>query len=165
LLPTDVDLLGRLAGIDHEQFFRFDRALELDQRRKKIHSSIGVELDLEEASLTADQFDGCVEEAGVLQDPNLTEAGSLIRDTIRLACQWGAGKKSDALASEKALLLQSETLKEAPWVFTGTLHYLAASPVFEKGRASWIALFESVQKGDGAAMAAALNQLEGAMQH
>jgi tetratricopeptide (TPR) repeat protein len=165
LLPTDVDLLGRLAGIDHEQFFRFDRALELDQRRKKIHSSIGVELDLEEASLTADQFDGCVEEAGVLQDPNLTEAGSLIRDTIKLACQWGAGKKSDALASEKALLLQSETLKEAPWVFTGTLHYLAASPVFEKGRASWIALFESVQKGDGAAMAAALNQLEGAMQH
>jgi tetratricopeptide (TPR) repeat protein len=165
LLPTDLDLMEHLSNVDHEHLFRFDRALEVDQRRTQIDPSIGAKLDLEEANLTADRFDGCVEEAGALQDPNLSAAGSLIRDTIKLACQWGAGKKSETFANQKALLLQSATLQEPAWVFTGTLHYLAASAVFEKGRASWIALFESVQKGDGAAMGTALNQLEEALKN
>jgi hypothetical protein len=54
-------------------------------------------------------------------------------------------------------------LQKPAWVFAGTLHYLAASPVFEEGRPLWIALFESVQKGDGSAMSAALSSLDAVM--
>ncbi len=163
VLPTDVDLLERLSHIDHEQLFRFDRALELDQRRRAIDSSIGAKLDSEEANLTADHFEGCIQEAASLQDPSLSVDGSLIRDTIKLACQWGDGKKSDALTTEKALSLKAPALQKPAWVFTGTLHYLAASAGFEKGRPLWIALFESIQKGDGSAMSAALTSLDAVM--
>jgi hypothetical protein len=56
-------------------------------------------------------------------------------------------------------------LHSSGWSFAGTRHFLASSPAFEPGRASWIALFESLEKGDGAAMAAALHQLDAVMNH
>jgi hypothetical protein len=88
----------------------------------------------------------------------------LVRNVIKLACQWGAGNKGGALQTEKALLAQALGLPSGSWDFTGTLHYLAASPVFAPGRASWIALFTSVQNGDSAGMTAALHQLEPILQ-
>jgi hypothetical protein len=54
-------------------------------------------------------------------------------------------------------------LQKASWEIAGTVHFLDSSPAFDSGRASWIALYESLENGDGAAMAAALHQLEEVM--
>jgi hypothetical protein len=116
-----------------------------------------------EANLTAAHFDVCLAQAAPLDDAELTAPLILIRDALKLSCQWGAGQKAAAQETEKALLPKSDQLQKEDWGFAGTLHFLASSPAFETGRASWIALFESLDKGDGAAMAAALHQLEEVM--
>ena len=51
------------------------------------------------------------------------------------------------------------------WQSAGTQHFLASAPAFAPGRASWIALFQSLENGDAAAMIAALKQLDEVMQH
>jgi hypothetical protein len=84
---------------------------------------------------------------------------------MKLTCQWGAGQKAAAQETEKALLSKSAQMQKIGWESTGTRHFLASSPTFEPGRSSWIALFESLDKGDGAAMAGALQQLEDVMRH
>jgi hypothetical protein len=88
---------------------------------------------------------------------------ALIRDSMRLSCQWGAGQKADARQTAQALLLKSAQLQRTGAKLAGTRRYLASSPAFETGRSSWIALFDSLEKGDGAAMADSLKQLEEVM--
>jgi hypothetical protein len=53
----------------------------------------------------------------------------------------------------------------AGWNSSGTRRFLSTSPTFATGRASWVALFTSLQNGDGAGMTAALHQLEMLMQN
>jgi hypothetical protein len=89
----------------------------------------------------------------------------LIRDTLRIACQWGAGKKSAAQQTAKTLLLKSAQLEMTGVDLAGNRRFLSSTPAFEPGRASWIALFESLEKGDPAAFAAAASQLEKVMSH
>jgi tetratricopeptide (TPR) repeat protein len=163
--PTSQSIIKALSHIDHEELFRFDRALELDEQAFKIDPSTGNRMDLVEASLTAAHFSQCVEQAVAIDDPVLSTSKIPVRDTIKLACQWGAGQKAAAQQTATALLPQAAGLHSSGWSFAGTRHFLASSPAFETGRASWIALFESLEKGDGAAMAAALHQLDAVMNH
>jgi len=163
--PTSQSIIKALSHIDHEELFRFDRALELDEQAFKIDPSTGNRMDLVEASLTAAHFSQCVEQAVAIDDPVLSTSKIPVRDTIKLACQWGAGQKAAAQQTATALLPQAAGLHSSGWSFAGTRHFLASSPAFEPGRASWIALFESLEKGDGAAMAAALHQLDAVMNH
>jgi hypothetical protein len=116
--------------------------------------------------LTATRFEECVQQASRIEDaafqaPVLTSV--LIRDATKLACQWGAGQKSAARQTENTLVSKAPGLQKGAWEFAGTCHFLASAPAFETGRASWIALFESLESGDGAAMAGALHQLEEVM--
>ena len=163
ILPDNETFLTIKAVIDHEKLYRFERALELREKIFRIEQSPGNRLDLVEANLTAAHFDVCLAQAAPLDDAELTAPLILIRDALKLSCQWGAGQKAAAQETEKALLPKSDQLQKEDWGFAGTLHFLASSPAFETGRASWIALFESLDKGDGAAMAAALHQLEEVM--
>jgi tetratricopeptide (TPR) repeat protein len=163
--PTSQSIIKALSHIDHEELFRFDRALELDEQAFKIDPSTGNRMDLVEASLTAAHFSQCVEQAVAIDDPVLSTSKIPVRDTIKLACQWGAGQKAAAQQTATALLPQAAGLHSSGWSFAGTRHFLASSAAFETDRASWIALFESLEKGDGAAMAAALHQLDAVMNH
>jgi tetratricopeptide (TPR) repeat protein len=163
--PTDLGTLKRLSHIDHDELFRFDQAVALDERRIKVDTSTAARLDLEEARLTMSDFAGCIQEADAIPEAGSSARDLLVRDTLNLACQWGAGKKAGAELSAKALLPKAEGVKDPKWTVTGTRHFLAASAAFGPGRASWIGLFDGLEKGDGAAMAAALHQLEGVMQN
>jgi len=163
--PNDLGTLKRLSHIDHDEVFLFEKAVALDERRIKIDTSTAARLDLEEARLTVGDFAGCIQEAGAIPEAGSSARDLLVRDTMQVACQWGAGQKAAALASAKALLPKAEELKDPNWTVTGTRHFLARSAVFGSGRASWIGLFDGFEKGDGAAMGAALHQLEGVMQN
>jgi tetratricopeptide (TPR) repeat protein len=165
VFPDVPELLQFAASIDHDKLFRFDRAFELDERRLKSDSSPGVRMEFIEASLTAAHFSQCAEQAAAIDDPVLSTSLIPVRDTIKLACQWGAGQKAAAQQTATALLPQAAGLHSPGWNFAGTRHFLTSSAAFETDRASWIALFESLEKGDGAAMAAALHQLDAVMNH
>jgi hypothetical protein len=161
--PTRKNSLRGLSTIDHEALFRFDRAVQLDETLVKIDPGTSSSLDFEEANLTVSNFSECIQQATSISDQGLSDSDLLVRDTIKLACQAGAGKRADALITTKVISEEVSTLKSGTFNFTGTLHYLSAAPSFESGRASWISLFESMGKGDGTAMTASLRQLEEVM--
>lgn len=168
--PSDEKLLAAAAALYHDRLFRFERAFELEQRELKIHSSSETRMEFIEASLTASKFPVCIQEATSITDPDATllemsqATGVLIRDTIKLGCQWGAGEIHDALLTLRGLSLKTSALQKSFWSFAGTLHFLSESPIFERARESWLQLFDSVQKGDSAGMTIALRRLEEVMQ-
>ena len=157
--PTDLGVLKHLSHLDHEQLFQFDRALELDERRLKIDISTAARLDVEEASLTAADFTGCIGQAEAIREADSSARDLLVRDTFKLACQWGAGQKAATREGATELVPKAEGLKAPDWEVTGTRQFLASSPVFGPGRASWVALFDSLENGDGTAMANSSHQI------
>jgi len=166
--PTDSDALINADSIYHDKLFRFDRAYELVQQLLKLDNSPGNQLDMVEAELTTSRFEECEKQAAAMDDalfPAPATSSIVIRDTMKLACQWGAGDKTGAQETGKALALKSSKFEKSGWGVAGTLHYLATSPAFTSGRTSWAALFQSLQEGDGAALAAALKQLEEVMKN
>lgn len=167
--PTDSFALPRAIHIYHDKLFQYERAYELTQRKLKLGATPETELGMIEDDLTTSRFEECEKLAGLANYAsfNVREEfpGILIHDAMKLACQWGAGQKVAAQETEKMLLLKATRMEKTGWEFGGTLHYLASSPAFSTGRASWIALFQSLQDGDGAAMAGALKQLEEVMKN
>jgi tetratricopeptide (TPR) repeat protein len=167
-LPDNAGLLNTAISIYHDNLYRYDRAYELAQHWLKVDASPDAKISMLEQDLTTSRFEDCGKQAASIDDaafPDLPAAMSLIRDSMRLACQWGGGKKADAQQTTNALLLKSAQLQDVGFQFPGTRHFLGLSPAFETGRASWIALFSTLEKGDGVAMAGALHELEEAMNH
>jgi tetratricopeptide (TPR) repeat protein len=142
----------------------YEKALEVFTKAGLPGYWAGVEMNLEEIQLRAGHFDSCLREAGILSDDTFSQSNAVIRDVVRLACQWGAGDKSAALATEKALLANAATPTAGLLNFTGANHVPVGSPAFATGRDSWIALFTAVQNSDSAGMTAALHQLEPILQ-
>ena len=161
--PTDSQFLPVAEGLYHNKLYRYSRVLELAERMVKIDSSPGSRLNFMEANLTASHFEDCAQQEALIDNASISQPEILIRDTLKLTCDWGAEQKSAAHQTEQALVSKTAGLQKAAWESAGTLHFLASSPAFEAGRASWIALFESLESGDGAAMAGALHQLEEVM--
>jgi tetratricopeptide (TPR) repeat protein len=166
--PANPQCLQNAAGIYHSKLFRYDRAYELTENWLKVDSSTDAKLTMVEAELTTSRYDECIKRAKLIDDVSLSpheDSLILVRDTAIFACQWGAGRKEAALLAADALVKRVDGLQKTGWEFAGTRHYLASSPAFESGRASWIALFQSLEDGDGAAMKKALQQLEEVMKH
>jgi tetratricopeptide (TPR) repeat protein len=161
--PADNQGLPVAVGLYHDKLYRYDRALELAERMLKIDSSPESRLSFMEANLTASHFEDCAQQTALIDSASISQPEILIRDTLKLTCDWGAGQKSAARQTEKALVSRAAGLQKTGWESAGTLHFLASSPAFEAGRASWIALFESLESGDVTAMAGALHQLEEVM--
>jgi hypothetical protein len=140
----------------------YDRAWELAARRLKVEPSPAARLSMAEADLATHRFADCEKQSASIEDTAFPAPAApmiLIRDSMKMACEWAGGEKSAAEATEQALVSKSAGLEETAWRFDGTLHFLAASPDFASGRAAWIDVFQSLDKGDGAAMAAALRQI------
>ena len=123
------------------------------------------QMNLVVANFAAAHFDACLQQAAILTDDTLSSSPAVIRDTVRLACEWGAGSKNATFDTEKTLLSKAATLQPRGWNFTGTLQFLSTSPAFAIGRPSWIAFFTSVQNGDSAGMTEALHLLEPLLQN
>jgi tetratricopeptide (TPR) repeat protein len=166
--PEDIRFLHRAASIYRNKLDRYDRAYELTQRWLKIDASPDAQLNMVEADLTTSRFEDCEKQAAAIDDASIPAPATptlMLRDAMKLACQWGAGQKAAAQQTGNDLLPEAAQLQNTGWEFGGTLHFLASSPAFTTGRAAWIALFQSLQDGNGVAMAAALNQLEEVMKH
>jgi tetratricopeptide (TPR) repeat protein len=164
--PNDTDFLQTAVSIYHDNLFHYDRSYELTVRWFKLDTSPNAALSMVEEDLTSSRFDDCQKHAASIADASLPEpktAFALFRDTMKMACQWAAGQKSDARQSVQSILSDSSRFRDIGWGVEGTRHFLASSPAFAAGRASWIALFDSLEKADGAAMAAALHQLDEVM--
>ena len=168
VFPNDVGYLQTAVSIYHDNLFRYDRSYELAQRWLKLDDSPLARLSMEENDLVTGRFEECEKQAATIGDtafPNAPVSMTMIRDSIRMSCQWGAGQKADAQQTAQALSFKSAQLQDMGWEFTGTRHFLDSSQAFEAGRTSWVSLFQSLEKGDGAAMVAALHQLEEVVKH
>jgi tetratricopeptide (TPR) repeat protein len=162
--PDSTKVLADLGGVDLDALFRFDRALEIDTHLVQLAPTPVNRVYLSEANLTTAHFEPCVQQTAQIPDAQMKPPGLMIRDTVTLACQFAAGQKSAALATENSLATRSPSLIRIGWTFAGPLHYIAGSPAFSMGRAAWVALFTAVQNGDAPAMTAALHQLEPLLQ-
>ena len=166
--PADIDTLKGAVSLYHEKLYHYDRAYELAERWLKLDPSTDARLGLLEMDLTTNRFDDCEKQAAMVDDaafPAPAMPMVLVRDTMKMTCQWGAGQKAAAQETEKVLMSKSAQMQQVGWQSPGTRHFLASSPAFEQGRSSWIALFESLDQGDGTAMAGALLQLEKVMKN
>jgi tetratricopeptide (TPR) repeat protein len=163
--PDNTTFLQTAVSIDHDNLFRYDRSYELTLRWLKLDDSMSARLSMEEEDLTTSRFRDCESESAKLDDASIPAPAILIRDAIKLSCQWGNRENQTAQQTAETLRAKSSQLQDMGWEFAGTRHFFASSPAFDAGRASWIALFDSLEKGDGAAMAAALHQLEDVMKH
>jgi tetratricopeptide (TPR) repeat protein len=163
--PEASDALQMAVIVYHEKLFRFERALELSELAFKSDLSSGTRLDLVEAELTASRFITCVEQSQALKDAELEANFLPIRNVLLLGCQWGAGKTAEAHATAKDLERESASLQKSTWSTAGDRHYLATAPDFERGRPAWIALFQSLEDGNGKAMASALHELDEVMKN
>ncbi len=142
----------------------FQNALEVYTKTESPQNWAEAQVNLLEIDLTSGHFAACLEQAAILTDDALPPAGFAIRDTMRLACQWGAGDKSSAAAAEKALSSHQPVLEAGFWDLGGIVRFISTSPAFTAGRASWVALFTAVENGESAGMTAALHQLEPILQ-
>jgi tetratricopeptide (TPR) repeat protein len=165
--PEDFNVLRRALFIEQNKLYLFDQTYFVAERWLKLDPSAETKLDMEQADLTTSRFDDCTKQAATIDDAALTAPAAsfaLIRDTMKMSCQWGAGQKTDAQKTASALLKNAAQLQNTGWHFDGARHFFSSSPTFEAGRASWIALFDSLERGNGAALADALRQLQQTMQ-
>ena len=142
----------------------YDRALEVRTKAALPADWADAQMNIMEVNFLAARYSACMQRVAILTDDSLSAPQAVVRDTIELACHWGAGDKSAARQTEKVLLAKSATPQAAVWDLSDALPILSASPNFANGRASWIALFTAVQNGDGAGISAALHQLEPVLQ-
>jgi hypothetical protein len=155
--PTE---LQHLAEISHEVAFDFARAFQLDQELVAEVPTPDHRMDLEEAALTADQFDVCMTQAASIKDSDVTAPELIVRDTLLLACQYAGGKKLAARATAASLIGRVNQMPAELWDFSGTRRYIQTSSHFQAGSDAWDKLLLSLQKGDGKDAADALNQLQ-----
>ncbi len=159
-VASDPKQLQNLAVISHEVAFDFARAFQLDQQLVALDPTPAHRMDLEEAALTADQFDVCMAQAASIKDSDVSQPELIVRDALLLACQYGGGKKSAARATAASLTGRVNQMPANLWDFSGTRRYIQTSSRFQAGSDAWDKLLLSLQKGEGKGAADALSQLQ-----
>ena len=149
----------------------FNQAVQADQNALTVYTRADqpqawamTQMNLADVNLEAGRFAICLQQVHSLNDRTLPPSRILARDTVSLACEWGAGNKSSALAMEKTLLSLAATPPPSFSGFAAPIYLFSNSPIFASGRSSWGALFSSLQSADAAGMIAALRRLEPVLQ-
>ncbi len=155
---------GQAAALFDQAVQAYRGALEVRTKAGLPQSWLQTQGHLVTATLVAGRFQACLQEAALLGDPALPPYQVLAGDVLSLACEWGAGNKRGASQTEMALLAQAAEFPPGYRDFGQEIYFLSNSPLFAKGRPSWVALFTAVQNGDSAGMTAALHQLEPILQ-
>jgi hypothetical protein len=145
--------------VTHEESFDFARTLDLDQRILALAPNPSDRMNLEEAALTADRFDICLDQAKAVPDTDIDADHQVIRDALKMACQVGSGDSAGARATAASLIARGAQVQPYVWTFDGTRYYLENSPRFGSDPA-WDQLFESLQEGDGPNAVAALKKIQ-----
>lgn len=159
VFPEDASDLKRAEEIYQEILFRFSKAFDLNQRRARLVNSPGTRMEFVEKHLTTARFSECVALSGDFEHEGLRGAALLVRDVLRLVCEYGAGQKSAARQTAGAILLESANLHQPAWDAPGVRHFLSLHPAFAAGRDLWVQLFKKLEEGDGAGLTIVIQQL------
>ncbi len=157
--PANLAQLSNHSHITHEEAFDFPRALYLDQQIASLLPSTSSSMNLEEAALTADNFQLCLQQANSVANGAVDQDHQVIRDAIKLACQFGAGDKAGARATAASLIASGAHSDPFVWTFDGTLYYVDTSSPFRSDQA-WDDLFENLQNGDSKQAVDALRRIQ-----
>ncbi|MGB9406435.1 MAG: hypothetical protein WCA89_02800, partial [Terracidiphilus sp.] len=125
--PDNVEYLQGAMSVYYNKLFHYDRAFELSEHLLKLDASPDARLHMVEVELATGRFEDCEKQAAMIDDAAFTAPAMpmiLIRDTMKLTCQWGAGQKAAAQETEKALLSKSAQMQKIGWESTGTRHFL-----------------------------------------
>ena len=163
------DEAGRSNGAEAEALsnqsaLAYQSGLEVYTKVNMPRAWAGGQLAIALISLDTSHFDTCVQQFGQISDGLLPPRQVFREDALRFLCEWGAGNKSAALATEKTLLSKAASSTPYYWDATATVSLLSNSPAFATDRVSWIAFFNSFYSGDSAGMTGALHQLEPILQ-
>ena len=142
----------------------FENALQVYTKADVPRNWVVVESNIMEVDLVSSHFADCIKQAEILPDNMLWGSLDYSRDIMRLACTAAAGQNAAARDALKDLFAKAPAVTKGAYDYSGVLRFLSNSPAFSNGRASWVALFMSVQNGDSAGMTAALQQLEPILQ-
>lgn len=157
--PANLAHLSDHSRITHEESFDFPRALYLDQQIASLLPSTSSSMNLEEAALTADNFQLCLQQANSVANGAVDQDHQVIRDAIKLACQFGAGDKAGARATAASLIASGAHSDPFVWTFDGTLYYVDTSSPFRSDQA-WDDLFENLQNGNSKQAVDALRRIQ-----
>jgi tetratricopeptide (TPR) repeat protein len=159
VFPENPSSLKQAEMIYEHILFRFSRAFDLDERRVRISNSPATRLEFVETHLTTARFSECVTRSAGFTDEELQGGALLVRDALRLACEYGAGQKNVARETAGAILQESAKLHEPVWEASGVKHFVSLHPSFAAGQDLWVRLFEQLEKGDGPGLASVVREL------
>jgi len=151
-------------GIVHDDMGDFVTAAVDFRAVEEVSPDPDVRLYMMLAELGTSDFTGCMAESAQVPDSALIEDQAQMRRLTRLACEFGAGHKAEALQLEQAMSATAGSFHKGAWSLTGMDLYLKTAPAFAPGRSAWLALFAAYQSGDSHALSTALHQLEPLMQ-
>jgi len=145
----------------------YDQSAQAIQSALQIYTKSGLpqfwapaQLAIVMQNLASGNFTQCLQQDALLTDDAITPYQALARDTLKLACAWGAQDKPSALATAKMLLARPFPSPFTQMDLASAYYSIAQSSAFQSGRASWLALFTAVQKDSSSGVAGALQQLE-----
>ena len=132
--PKSTGTMARLGLILHERLFDFQRALAINRQRvEQLPRDTGASADLIESQFTMGQFAECITRSAQLRgslgpDQSGTKTFLYVLET---SCHLGQGHVSEALALAAELsrqLAPSADSSFPSWTFSGTRHFVEASP-------------------------------------
>jgi len=158
----NVALAEQLASLYHEGLMDFPKAYEVVEKVEQEAPNVSNKLNLAEASLTASHFQECIDTLSSIDETQLESRDAPAKQTLLLACQWGAGQKT-AAQTAAGFAAYKTGVEKTGWTTKGDRKYLADAPQFSANRGTWIDLFQSLEDADGEGMANAARTLAQAM--
>ena len=160
LYPEDATHLHLAGSVYHDRLFEFAKAFEFNQRLLNVDNSSGARVGFAEKHLTTARFSECLTRWSELKDSEIDQEYFNVRDSLRFACEFGAGEADAASGSAGALLKAAQSLQKTSWNFRGTKHFVASHPAFSAAKTAWVKLFESLENGDGPGLAEAVRTIQ-----
>jgi hypothetical protein len=160
VFPDDSTELARVEFIHQEILFNFATAFEINLRRLKIDKSPLTRLQFLEKHLTTARFSDCIAQSLNFESDGLLAGGVLVRDVLRLTCEYGAGQLTGARQTANVILRETPKLSQPIWEGRGVRHFLDRHPAFAAGRDLWVKLFDKLAEGDGSGLTTVIQQLE-----
>jgi len=130
MTPDSADVLKLAEAIYQSRLFEFEKAFDLNRRRLSIDKSLGARIDFAEKHLTTARFGECLTRWSEFTTGEIDESLFAVRDGLRFACEYAAGKSDLALHSAEMLLKAAENLRETGRAFLGVERFVSDHPTF-----------------------------------
>ena len=158
--PTNAETLSLLSSLYHDYLLDLPKAYDYATRAVAADPNDNYKLNLAEAALTISHFSACIDLINSINQAKLDARFLTGRQVLLIACQWGAGQQGAASQTAETLAASAPALVKLDRTTTGDRAYLSSAPEFSANRPVWIKLFQSLEQGDGTALAEASHTLQ-----